>query len=263
VLSIFGHEGAEAADVQYCNWLLMARAGLLALELYTPETGAWRQAHMQARFAILNVFLRATEKDQTGGEPFVQVGLHSELIQGKMEKGCLRHEMEGLGIWRIMRKARMTESATSSDGDQGIPERGGSRLMSRSVNWVFLPDYIPCVRKECLEGAATEAAGVYLARKVLVETGSQNSSCHMKQYTLSYKGPYFPRKAGDRNGLVKLTSSRTKGLQMSLAVHTDRNGEMHQKVKSEGEVFVLTPKLDCERADKERANKEEDWTGGI
>ena len=28
----------------------MVRAGLLALEFYTPETGAWRQAHMNARY---------------------------------------------------------------------------------------------------------------------------------------------------------------------------------------------------------------------
>lgn len=73
VLSIFGHEGQEAADVMYVNWLLMARAGLLALEMYTPETRGWRQAHMQARFAILNVFLRATQRDTTPGDPFVQV----------------------------------------------------------------------------------------------------------------------------------------------------------------------------------------------
>ena len=35
----------------YVNWLLMVRAGLLALEFYTPETKQWRQAHMQARVA--------------------------------------------------------------------------------------------------------------------------------------------------------------------------------------------------------------------
>ncbi|GAQ90877.1 Dipeptidyl peptidase III [Klebsormidium nitens] len=73
VLSIFGHEGQEAGDVMYVNWLLMARGGLLALEMYTPETRAWRQAHMQARFAILNVFLRATQRDTSPGDPFVQV----------------------------------------------------------------------------------------------------------------------------------------------------------------------------------------------
>ncbi|XP_033735100.1 dipeptidyl peptidase 3-like [Pecten maximus] len=59
VLSIFGHTDDDADDVIYINWLNMVRAGLLALEFYSPETGAWRQAHMQARFVILRVLLEA------------------------------------------------------------------------------------------------------------------------------------------------------------------------------------------------------------
>ncbi|TFJ82224.1 hypothetical protein NSK_006553 [Nannochloropsis salina CCMP1776] len=59
VLSIFGHEGDKAQDILYVNWLNMARAGLLALEFYRPETGSWGQAHMQARFCILRVLLEA------------------------------------------------------------------------------------------------------------------------------------------------------------------------------------------------------------
>jgi len=58
LLSIFGHNGQEADDIFYINWLIMARAGLRALEFYTPETKKWGQAHMQARFAILQVLLR-------------------------------------------------------------------------------------------------------------------------------------------------------------------------------------------------------------
>lgn len=41
--SIFGHEGEDAADVVYVNWLSMVRAGLLGLEFYTPESKSWRQ----------------------------------------------------------------------------------------------------------------------------------------------------------------------------------------------------------------------------
>lgn len=40
---IFGFEGADAEDVIYVNWLNMVRAGLLALEFYTPEASNWRQ----------------------------------------------------------------------------------------------------------------------------------------------------------------------------------------------------------------------------
>ncbi|XP_072517707.1 dipeptidyl peptidase 3 [Salminus brasiliensis] len=61
VLSIFGHEGEEAEEVVYVNWLNMVRAGLLGLEFYTPESKSWRQAHMQARFVILRVLLEAGE----------------------------------------------------------------------------------------------------------------------------------------------------------------------------------------------------------
>lgn len=41
--SIFGHEGQDADDVVYINWLSMVRAGLLGLEFYTPESKSWRQ----------------------------------------------------------------------------------------------------------------------------------------------------------------------------------------------------------------------------
>ena len=41
-------EGA-VSDVQYINWLLMARAGRTGLEFYTPETKGWRQARAHPR----------------------------------------------------------------------------------------------------------------------------------------------------------------------------------------------------------------------
>lgn len=73
ILKIFGHEGADADDVIYVNWLTMVRAGVLGLEFYTPETQKWRQAHMQARFVILRVLLEAGEglvtvRQTTGGD---------------------------------------------------------------------------------------------------------------------------------------------------------------------------------------------------
>ncbi|KAG8146719.1 putative Dipeptidyl peptidase 3 protein, partial [Naja naja] len=61
VLRIFELKGEDAENVIYINWLNMVRAGLLALEFYTPESGSWRQAHMQARFVILRVLLEAGE----------------------------------------------------------------------------------------------------------------------------------------------------------------------------------------------------------
>lgn len=41
--SIFGFEGSDAEDIVYVNWLNMVRAGVVALEYYTPETKKWRQ----------------------------------------------------------------------------------------------------------------------------------------------------------------------------------------------------------------------------
>jgi dipeptidyl-peptidase-3 len=46
-------------QISYINWLLMVRAGVTALEFFTPETQGWRQAHMRARFVILRVLLEA------------------------------------------------------------------------------------------------------------------------------------------------------------------------------------------------------------
>ncbi|KAM4617532.1 dipeptidyl peptidase 3 isoform 1-T2 [Discoglossus pictus] len=87
VLRIFGYESQEAQDVMYVNWLNMVRAGLMGLEFYTPETGRWRQAHMQARYVILRVLLEAgenfvtvTQNEGADGRPDVQVALDREKI---------------------------------------------------------------------------------------------------------------------------------------------------------------------------------------
>lgn len=57
LLEIFGHTGQEADDVIYIGYLLMARAGLLALEFWDPATRKWGQPHMQARYSIMRSFV--------------------------------------------------------------------------------------------------------------------------------------------------------------------------------------------------------------
>ncbi|XP_053404717.1 dipeptidyl peptidase 3-like isoform X2 [Mercenaria mercenaria] len=86
-LRIFGHEEKDGDDIIYINWLNMVRAGLLALEFYSPETRAWRQAHMNARFVILRVLLEAGEdlvtvKKITGedGNPDIRITLDRSKI---------------------------------------------------------------------------------------------------------------------------------------------------------------------------------------
>ncbi|KAK3672473.1 hypothetical protein LTR78_007523 [Recurvomyces mirabilis] len=65
ILKIFGFgngqediEG-EAGSVLYACYLQMARAGVTALQFWDPNSRKWGQPHMQARFAILKVFLEA------------------------------------------------------------------------------------------------------------------------------------------------------------------------------------------------------------
>jgi len=57
----------------------MVRKGILALEYYTPETSKWRQAHMQARFVILNVLREA------GGIVEIKEGPYVVIDSSKIE----------------------------------------------------------------------------------------------------------------------------------------------------------------------------------
>ncbi|KAJ3341906.1 hypothetical protein HDU93_003727 [Gonapodya sp. JEL0774] len=85
MLEIFGlKEKSEADDVMYIAYLMMARAGLLALEFYEPKKKVWGQAHMRGRYAILQCFLRA-------GEDFVRIDETSDndLII-RMDKSKIR-----------------------------------------------------------------------------------------------------------------------------------------------------------------------------
>ncbi|KAI9735180.1 MAG: hypothetical protein M1834_001770 [Cirrosporium novae-zelandiae] len=65
ILSIFGIGSGSpdmdgpAGDVLYSSYLTMARAGICAIEYWDPKSRKWGQAHMQARFSILQAFLSA------------------------------------------------------------------------------------------------------------------------------------------------------------------------------------------------------------
>ncbi|ODQ80920.1 hypothetical protein BABINDRAFT_170679 [Babjeviella inositovora NRRL Y-12698] len=60
LLTVFGiTDEAEQKKIIHVGFLLMARAGLCALQFWDPKSGKWGQPHMQARYAILRVFVQA------------------------------------------------------------------------------------------------------------------------------------------------------------------------------------------------------------
>jgi dipeptidyl-peptidase-3 len=85
VLKIFGFgDGSfdidgEAGDVLYASYLSMARAGLVALEMWDPKSRKWGQAHSQARFSILQCFLQA-------GDDFCKLEYQGDDLKGAVIK---------------------------------------------------------------------------------------------------------------------------------------------------------------------------------
>ena len=74
-------------DIQYANWLSMVLAGLKGMEMFSPASGEWKQAHSQARFVITQVMLEAgqdflTIKEVTGedGKPDLLITMDRSKI---------------------------------------------------------------------------------------------------------------------------------------------------------------------------------------
>ena len=74
----------KPGDVLHAAYLSMARAGLAALEFWDPTSKKWGQAHMQARFSILQVLLQAGEGLVTLLPPGVEKGA------GNADELCVR-----------------------------------------------------------------------------------------------------------------------------------------------------------------------------
>ena len=66
---------SRAFSVLHAAYLAMARAGLAALEFWDPKAGKWGQAHMQARFSILQCFLAAGSdgEEEKKKKPFCEI----------------------------------------------------------------------------------------------------------------------------------------------------------------------------------------------
>ncbi|KAJ3589221.1 hypothetical protein NHX12_010068 [Muraenolepis orangiensis] len=143
-LSIFGHEGQDAEDVVYINWLNMVRAGLLGLEFYTAESSSWRQAHMQARFVILRVLLEAGEglvglEEVTGedGRPDARITLDRTKI----------HTVGKTAIQKFLCKLQVLKATADVKGGRALYEGYSSVTDSAPHHFLRLRDTV-LLRKE-------------------------------------------------------------------------------------------------------------------
>lgn len=170
VLEIFGHahghgapaEGgagashADANDIVYVNWLNMARAGLLALQVYTPSAsgsgGSWGQAHMQARFVLLRVMLEA------GGGLLELPGLDTVLAAGRAGAAACaegdaglhvrldRSKIRSVGIPAVgafLRRLQVAKSTADAAGGRAMYER----LCAVPEEWLAVRELVVSKRK--------------------------------------------------------------------------------------------------------------------
>jgi hypothetical protein len=92
----------DAEDVQYATFLLMARAGVRALEFYDPATGKHGQAHMQARLGITQHLLasgiarleKVRDAHGTLVDAFVRVDRAKVLGEGRAAVGKLLVDLQ-------------------------------------------------------------------------------------------------------------------------------------------------------------------------
>ncbi|XP_070622351.1 dipeptidyl peptidase 3 [Erythrolamprus reginae] len=172
VLRIFALKGEDAENVIYINWLNMVRAGLLALEFYTPESGSWRQAHMQARFVILRVLLEA------GGG---LVALHHTTgTDGKPDAAVLldRTKITTVGkpaLERFLRKLQILKSTADVEGGRKLYEAYSAVTDDKPERFLSLRDTV-LLRKE--------------ARKLFVQANTrlEDGKVQLTQYEASTGG---------------------------------------------------------------------------
>ncbi|KAH8833631.1 aflatoxin-detoxifizyme, partial [Flagelloscypha sp. PMI_526] len=103
ILRLFKYtETKDAEDIQYITFLLMARAGLRALEFYDPVTGKHGQAHMQARHGITKHLINSgiarleeiRDKDGKLENAYVRVDREKVLSKGAEVAGKLLVDLQ-------------------------------------------------------------------------------------------------------------------------------------------------------------------------
>ncbi|KAF8201843.1 aflatoxin-detoxifizyme [Pholiota molesta] len=102
ILKIFNYvDEKEIEDIQYITFLLMARAGLRALEFYDPATQKHGQAHMQARLGITQHLIHSgiarleeVRENGTLTNLYVRVDRSLVLSKGREAAGKLLVELQ-------------------------------------------------------------------------------------------------------------------------------------------------------------------------
>jgi dipeptidyl-peptidase-3 len=157
ILKIFGYGNGsqdthgEAGDVLYTAYLSMARAGLAAVEFWDPGSKRWGQAHMQARFSILQCFLSA-------GDDFVKLSHGPEskditdMILSLDRSKILSHGRPAVEAY--LQKLHVYKSTADFTAGKGLYDE-----MTHVDNW-----WGSAVRKEVLR--------VKVPRKVFVQANT-------------------------------------------------------------------------------------------
>jgi len=93
ILKVFHHDGQEAENVLYINWLSMILGGINGMEAFNVDSGKWGQAHSQARFVILRVLMEqakdlitidmVTNKDDGKPDMLITVDREEIMTSGK------------------------------------------------------------------------------------------------------------------------------------------------------------------------------------
>eukprot|EP01133_Synstelium_polycarpum_P008019 gene8019-9421_t len=123
ILGFFGYENQQALDIFYTNWLIMARAGVCALEFYTVDPSKWRQAHSQARYAILQVLLRAGQGLLTIDTTTVKDDILIKLDRTKIESVGVPAIGKFLQQLMVIKSTGNAEAATKLFADYtAVPE---------------------------------------------------------------------------------------------------------------------------------------------
>ncbi|KAH8103335.1 aflatoxin-detoxifizyme [Cristinia sonorae] len=103
ILKIFNYTDKQVIeDVQYVTFLIMARAGLRALEFYDPKTKKHGQAHMQARLGITQHLIKegiasleeVRDKDGKLENLYVRINREKVLSHGREAAGKLLIDLQ-------------------------------------------------------------------------------------------------------------------------------------------------------------------------